>query len=105
MRQLTYLKKDLLRWSEVPEPQLQSADDAIVRPVAAGRCDGDNVFLHHNLSGPMRLGLALHYLDPVMPDLLGPTPFKGPIPVGHECVAEVVSCGEGVTAVSPGETV
>ena len=105
MRQLTYLKKNTLRWWEVPDPQLESSHDAIVRPLAAARCDGDKVFLFHNYTRLMRVGTALHYLDPVTTSLLGKNPYQGPIPVGHECVAEVVSCGESVTDFTRGDQV
>lgn len=45
MRQLTYIKKNVLEWWEVKDPVLQLATDVIVRPFAAARCDGDKVFL------------------------------------------------------------
>jgi len=105
MKQLTYLKKDTLKWWDVPEPKLQSPKDAIVRPLAAARCDGDKVFLFNNITKPMQIGLALHYLDPITTDILGKKPFKSPIPVGHECVGEVVSCGEEVGNFKRGDKV
>jgi threonine dehydrogenase-like Zn-dependent dehydrogenase len=46
MRQLTYIKKGKLEWWDVPEPTLESPEDAIVRPIAASRCDGDCAYLH-----------------------------------------------------------
>lgn len=99
------MKKNRLEWWEVADPELQSADDAIVRPVAAARCDGDKVFLFHDVTALMRVGVALHYLDPVTTDALGAEPFRAPIAVGHECVAEVISCGDDVTGVGPGDLV
>ena len=105
MRQLTYIKKNRLRWWDVEEPELESPMDAIVRPLAAARCDGDKVFLFNDITTPMRVGLALHYLDPVTTDLLGRNPYKGPIPVGHECVAEIVSCGDEVAFFKRGDKV
>ena len=105
MKQLTYLKKNVLQWWDVPEPELQQPTDVIVRPLAAARCDADKIFLFNNVTRPMQVGLALHYLDPVTIDLLGKNPFQGPIPVGHECVAEVVSCGDAVSAFQRGDKV
>lgn len=105
MRQLMYLKKGLLEWREVPEPVLQSPKEAIVRPLVASRCDGDNLPLFNNVTSPMRLGLALHYLDPITADAFGRAPYRGPFAIGHECVAEIVSCGEEVKHFRPGAKV
>jgi len=54
---------------------------------------------------PMRLGIALHYLDPLISDLLGSRPFQGPFAFGHECVAEVIECGTDVKTVKRGDRV
>jgi alcohol dehydrogenase len=105
MQQLTYVKKQALEWREAPEPTLHSAQEAIVRPFAAARCDSDIVPLFHNVTTPMKLGLALHYLDPLVRDMLGSDPFRGPYPFGHECVAEVVECGGDVKNVKRGDRV
>jgi len=105
MRQLTYVKKDTLQWWDVKDPELQSPKDAIVRPIAAARCDGDKVFLFNNITKPIQAGLALHYLDPVAIDVLGKNPYQGPLAVGHEGIAEVVSCGEEVSAFKRGDKV
>ena len=105
MRQLTYIKKNTLRWWDVPDPKLESPQDVLVRPLAVARCDGDKVFLFHDYSRLMRWGAALHYLDPVTTELLGKNPYQGPIPVGHECVAEVTVCGDEVSHFKPGDRV
>ena len=105
MKQLTYLKKNTLQWWDVPEPELQLPTDVIVRPLAAARCDADKIFLFNDITRLMQVGLALHYLDPITIDMFGKQPFKGPIPVGHECVAEVVTCGESVNSFQPGDKV
>lgn len=105
MKQLTYLKKNTLTWWDVPDPKLKLPHDAIVRPLAAARCDADKIFLFNGLTHLMRLGVAVHYLDPVTADLWGKQPFDGPIPVGHECVAEVMTCGEEVTKFKRGDRV
>ena len=105
MRQLTYIKKNKLEWWDIEEPTLKFASDAIVRPVAAARCDGDKLFLFNNITKLMNIGLALHYLDPITTDLLGSSPYQGPIPVGHECIAEIVTCGDEVTDYKQGDLV
>jgi alcohol dehydrogenase len=35
----------------------------------------------------------------------GQSPFPPPFPLGHECVAEVVDVGDGVTSIEPGQLV
>lgn len=105
MRQLTYIKKEVLEWWEVAEPKLSSSKAAIVRPFIVGRCDADKIFLFNNYTTAIRTGLAIHYLDPVVTDLLGSHPYKGPIAVGHECVAEVVEIGDEVADFAVGDKV
>jgi alcohol dehydrogenase len=105
MRQLTYVRKRVLEWRDAREPALQSPKEAIVRPFVASRCDGDNLPLFNSVTGAMKLGLAIHYLDPLVRDLLGSDPFKGPYPFGHECVAEVIECGAEVKGVKRGAQV
>ena len=101
-RVLTFVKKGCLEWREVPAPRLLAASDAIVRPIVASRCDGDAVFLFHDFSTALAAGAALHVIDPGVTSL-GARPFRGPFPYGHECIAEVVEVGEGVTTVRPGD--
>ena len=101
-RVLTFVKKGYLEWREVPAPRLLAASDAIVRPIVASRCDGDAVFLFHDFSTALAAGAALHVIDPGVTSL-GARPFRGPFPYGHECIAEVVDVGEGVTTVRPGD--
>ncbi len=72
MRQLTFEGRGELHWAEVPEPALSGDGDALVRPIAVATCD----------------------LDPLI--VRGATPFDGPLPLGHECVAEVVEVADGV---------
>jgi threonine dehydrogenase-like Zn-dependent dehydrogenase len=105
MQQLYYVKKHELEWREVPAPRLLQADDALVRPIAAARCDLDNAFLLHDMSTALRVGLALHLVDPLVKDTLGVPPFQGPFPYGHECVAEIVELGPDVTNVERGDRV
>ncbi|MEO6758591.1 MAG: alcohol dehydrogenase catalytic domain-containing protein [Saprospiraceae bacterium] len=105
MRQLTYVKRGTLQWWDAAEPVLQKPTDAIVRPLAAARCDGDKVFLFHNVTELLRFGMAVHYVDPIARDIFGSKPFEGPFAIGHECVAEVVACGEDVKGFTPGDVV
>lgn len=79
MRQLTFIDAGRLEWSEVPEPRLESPQAALVQPVAAAVCDYDRFII------------------------TGATPLPGPIALGHECVARVLSVGDEATAVRPGD--
>lgn len=81
MRQLTFIKSGLLEWHDVPEPRLEAPRGAMVRPLAVALCD----------------------LDPFI--IKGETPFPGPFALGHECVARVLSVGEGVATVRVGDLV
>jgi threonine dehydrogenase-like Zn-dependent dehydrogenase len=81
MRQLTVVEKGRLEWLDVPEPRLESAGDALVRPLAVATCD----------------------LDPQI--IKGATPFPLPIALGHECVGEIVELGDGIEGFSVGDTV
>ena len=101
---LTFVRKGCLEWRESPRPVIQGPLEALVRPIVASRCDGDCVFLFHRYSGALRLGTALHAIDPEV-TVLGTPPLAGPFAYGHECVAEVVEIGAGVTAVGVGQRV
>ena len=81
MRELTYLKPGALEWREAPEPVLQEARDAIVRPVVATTCDLDRLIIQ------------------------GKTPFPAPFALGHEFVAEVVDAAGEAFGVRPGQLV
>lgn len=105
MKQLYYLKKRRLEWREAAAPSLLSGGDALVRPIAAARCDLDNAFLLRDTSAAVRIGLALHILDPLVRETLGVPPFEGPFPYGHECVAEVVELGPDVEGFAVGDVV
>lgn len=105
MRQLYFVSKGKLEWRDSAEPELTEETDAIVRPLAAARCDLDNAFLLHDSGPAVRAGLALHFLDPLVRDTFGVPPFKGPFPYGHECMAEVIRAGPSVTGFAPGDRV
>jgi threonine dehydrogenase-like Zn-dependent dehydrogenase len=105
MKQLMYIKKNTLQWWETKEPVLKAATDVIVRPLAAARCDGDKSFLFYNITPLLQAGMAIHYLDPITKNMFGDKPFKGPFPIGHECVAEILSCGGDVKHFKVGDKV
>ncbi len=81
MRQLTFVEPGRLDWWDVPEPRLESPMEALVQPVAAGVCDYDRFII------------------------TGQTPLPGPIPLGHECVARVLTVGKDVGTVREGDLV
>jgi len=83
---------------------LGGAAEALVRPIIAARCDGDNLPIFNRVTTAMRAGVALHYLDPVTTDL-GPYPYREQFAIGHECVAEVVDCGDAVHGIRKGQRV
>lgn len=83
MQQLTFIEPHKLEWREAPEPTLQAADDALVRPLAVTTCD---------LDGPTIRGAT-------------PLAMMGPYAFGHEFIAEVVGVGEAVRSVTVGQPV
>jgi alcohol dehydrogenase len=70
-----------LGWREVPAPPAPGPHGAIVHPIAASTCDMD------------------------CPLLLGAIQIPLPLHPGHECVAEVLSVGDQVRTVAPGDRV
>lgn len=72
MRQLVFVKPGLLEWREVPAPRLGGPGEALVRPVAVAACDLDTALVS------------------------GRAPFRGPFPLGHEFVAEIVDVSDDV---------
>jgi alcohol dehydrogenase len=70
-----------LTWKDVPHPAEPAPSAAVVSPLAMATCDLDR------------------------PVALGATPFPLPLSLGHECVAEVISVGEDVGTVRPGDRV
>ncbi len=81
MKQLYYIEAGLLEWRETPEPRLESATDALVRPLAVTRCDLD-------------IAIAT-----------GRAGWPGGFAFGHETYGEVVEIGSGVRGVEPGDRV
>jgi threonine dehydrogenase-like Zn-dependent dehydrogenase len=80
MRELVFVEPGRVEWLDVPEPTLQGAHDALVRPIAVARCDLD-------------LPMAAFGL------------FPGPFPVGHEIAAEVAAVGPAVDRFRLGDRV
>jgi threonine dehydrogenase-like Zn-dependent dehydrogenase len=81
MRQLVLEGPGTVAWAEAADPVLTSAEAAVVRPIAVATCDLD-------------IGV-----------LAGRFPLAGPYPFGHEAVAEVISVGDDVRSVAPGDVV
>jgi alcohol dehydrogenase len=81
MRALVAAPGGRLRWREVPAPQDPGPDEAVVHPISMATCDLDGALVR------------------------GATPFALPLRLGHECVAEVVSVGDRVQSVRPGQRV
>jgi len=104
MRSLTFLGPKQLVWRDVAEPRLLAPTDALVRPFVAARCDGDSVYLRHDFGRALRVGALLHVFDPDFRTNAN-NPFVGPFAYGHECVAEVVACGEDVKSFVTGDVV
>lgn len=105
MRQLIFEGVGRLKWHEVPEPQLRGPGEALVRPIAAARCDLDAVWMTRPLGAALRIGLALHQVDGATDAISGTPPYAAPFPVGHECVAEVLEVGADVKTVCVGQRV
>jgi threonine dehydrogenase-like Zn-dependent dehydrogenase len=81
MRQLSVVAPRQLEWIDVPPPVLQLASDVLVRPTAVTLCDLDR------------------------PMVTGSYPVPLPIALGHEFVADVVSVGDEVVDIAPGQRV
>ncbi len=105
MRQLYYVKKRKLEWRDVEAPVLKTENEALVRPFVAARCDLDAAFLVNDLTLALKVGLALHQVDPLVKTTFGLPAFEGPFPYGHECVAEVLKLGSAVSGLAVGDVV
>ncbi len=81
MQQLNYIATRKVEWHEVAAPALPGPDGALVRPLVVSTCDMDGAVLQ------------------------GAVPLKGPVPLGHEGVGEVIETGPDVTKVKPGDRV
>src|SRR5436309_10494184 len=81
MRQLMFEAPGEYVWREVPQLEISTPEQALVRPVAVACCDLDVAVAEGLL--PMAPGHA----------------------VGHEGVAEVIAVGDAVTSVKAGDRV
>ncbi len=81
MCQLTCTGPRELEWRDVPAPQLEGDDGALLRPLAVARCEID----------PFLIAVA--------------QPGRVPFALGHECVAEVVALGDHVRGFEIGQRV
>jgi len=104
MRELLFVKPGTLRWHDVAEPKIEHAMDVLVRPFIAARCDGDAFYLQRDYRAALALGAMLHVVDPGF-RRASSYPFAGPFAYGHECVAEVLKCGDDVRKFSVGDRV
>ncbi|MCE9501117.1 MAG: alcohol dehydrogenase catalytic domain-containing protein, partial [Leptospira sp.] len=66
MKQLEYISANRIDWKNVPEPEINGAGQAILKPVSIARCDLDLPIIH------------------------GKTLFRGVFPLGHEWIGEIV---------------
>ena len=81
MRALSISPGARFAWQNVPAPPPPGPEGAIVHPIAVATCDLDR------------------------PLALGATPFLLPLHFGHECIAQVLTVGERVLTISPGDRV
>jgi alcohol dehydrogenase len=81
MQSLIVSHRGRVSWQDTAIPPLPGPAGAVVSPVAMATCDLDR---------PLALGSA---------------PFPLPLHLGHECVAEVLTVGESVARVAPGDRV
>jgi threonine dehydrogenase-like Zn-dependent dehydrogenase len=105
MKELTLLAKRKLAWREKADPKIKNSKEALIRPFVASRCDGDAMFLFHNFTKAVQLGVGIHFLDPAVLSVFGKNPFAPPFCVGHECIGEVIETGEEVTQFGIGQVV
>jgi len=105
MRELNLVRAGRLDWRDRPDPTLQSATDALVRPFVASRCDGDALPVHRPVSRALQAGLKTGLVDPVLASIVGSVPFEGPFGIGHECVAQVTEVGAEVIDIKVGDVV
>src|SRR5438309_272938 len=74
MRELIFIEPGRLEWRDTAEPELESAEEAIVRPIVASNCDLDTAIVR------------------------GDAPLPGPFAIGHEFIAEVIEVGDDVSS-------
>ncbi|MEO0528303.1 MAG: alcohol dehydrogenase catalytic domain-containing protein [Bacteroidota bacterium] len=105
MKQLQYIRTGHLAWKNVPEPKINTANEALVRPFLVARCDLDAAFLQNNIFRRYTIGKLLGLVDPTIPTYTRKDILKGPFPFGHECIAEIVELGSDVRNFRVGQKV
>lgn len=80
MEQLTVVE-GRLEWRDVATPRIETAQQALLRPLAVARCDIDLLYVS------------------------GMLPASRPFAVGHECVGEILELGDGVAGFEIGQRV
>ncbi len=105
MQQLTYVKTGVLRWDEVKAPTLTDQTSALIRPFVVARCDLDAAFLRRDVFHLYRIGQLFYRVDSLIREMIRPDLLKGPFPMGHECVAEVLEVGTEVHGFFKGDHV
>lgn len=81
MKSLFFVSPGRLEWRDMPRPMISAPGDALVRPIVATTCD----------------------IDPLI--ISGRAPLRGPFPIGHEAIGEVVEVGSSVAQIRPGDRV
>lgn len=81
MQQLNYIGTRDVQWRDIAAPSLPGTDGALVRPLVVSTCDMDGAVIQ------------------------GIVPLKGPVPLGHEGVGEVLETGPDVKHLKPGDRV
>ena len=70
MKRMIFIAPGQLDWQDVPDPTIETEDQAIVKPLVMGRCDLDTLYVKGLM--PMAMGDA----------------------IGHEIIGEVVDLGD-----------
>ena len=98
MQQLTCVGPGQVEWIDVPEPEIEGPDEALVRPLATARCAIDPILM---AGGPVGAGG-----DAGGSGGSGGSGDDGArFALGHEAVAEIVAVGSAVTGLSVGQVV
>lgn len=81
MRHAVFVEPGKVEWRETADPAIQTAQDALVRPLVVGRCDLDVSYVR------------------------GAMPMPSGAPIGHEIIGEIVDLGDGVRRFELGQRV
>lgn len=81
MRHAVFVRPDKVEWRETPDAKIESAKEAVVRPLVVGRCDLDAAYTQ------------------------GIFPLPSGAPIGHEIIGEIVDLGEDAVGLQIGQRV